>query len=130
MVRELRYLTRAHDQQLRGVPWHRNALSLGASVLFRALFPTRGVRDYTSGYRAYRGQVLRDAFARYGDAFVDQEGFQCMVDILLKLREMDVIFNEVPLILRYDNKEGASKMNVWRTTRNTLGLLARRRLGM
>jgi dolichol-phosphate mannosyltransferase len=115
---------------VRGVPAHRNLLSLAASWLFRAVFPTRGVRDYTSGYRAYRGQVLRDAFTRYGDAFVDQEGFQCMVDILLKLREMDVIFNEVPLILRYDNKEGASKMNVVRTARKTLELLVRRRLGM
>jgi dolichol-phosphate mannosyltransferase len=64
--------------------------------------PIRGVRDYTCGYRAYRGRVLRQAFQRYGDDFINQEGFQCMVDILLKLRKMDVIFGEVPLILRYD----------------------------
>jgi dolichol-phosphate mannosyltransferase len=53
-----------------------------------------------------------------------------MVDILLKLRDMDVIMGEVPLILRYDLKGGASKMKVWRTIRRTLGLVVRRRLGL
>ena len=52
-----------------------------------------------------------------------------MVDILLKLRRLDVIFAEVPMILRYDRKSGASKMNVLRTATGTLGLMARRRLG-
>ena len=69
------------------------------------------------------------AVARYGSRFVDTEGFQCMVDILLKLRKLDVIFGEAPMILRYDLKRGASKMRVARTIRQTLSLLAKRRLG-
>jgi dolichol-phosphate mannosyltransferase len=52
-----------------------------------------------------------------------------MVDILLKLRRMNLIFGEVPFILRYDWKEGGSKMNVTRTVRDTLGLMWKRRLG-
>jgi dolichol-phosphate mannosyltransferase len=114
---------------IRGVPFHRNLLSFGARLLFKVVFPIRGVRDYTCGYRAYRGTVLREAFDRYGDDFINEEGFQCMVDILLKLRRMDVIFREVPLILRYDFKGGASKMKVVRTIVRTLGLMLRRRLG-
>ncbi len=114
---------------IRGVPAHRNLLSFGARCLFQLTFPIKGVRDYTSGYRAYRGQVLRKAFDQYGDQFINQEGFQCMVDILLKLRTMDVIFREVPLILRYDLKGGVSKMNVGRTISRTLLLMLRRRLG-
>ncbi len=35
-----------------GVPIERHFLSIGARLLFTVLFPTRGVRDYTSGYRA------------------------------------------------------------------------------
>jgi dolichol-phosphate mannosyltransferase len=35
----------------------------------------------------------------------------------------------VPMLLRYDQKQGVSKMNVGRTTRQTLKLLAKRRLG-
>ena len=36
---------------------------------------------------------------------------------------------EVPLLLRYDKKEGASKMNVGATVRDTIALIARRRAG-
>jgi dolichol-phosphate mannosyltransferase len=66
---------------------------------------------------------------KYGESFVDQEGFQCMVDVLLKLRRMPLIFGEVPLILRYDFKLGASKMRLARTATKTLGLLVQRKLG-
>ena len=107
----------------------RRLLSYGASLLFRVLFPTPGIRDFTCGYRAYRAEVLREAIKRYGPRFVDQEGFQCMVDILLKLRRQPIVFGEVPFILRYDYKVGATKMKVVRTTANTLRLLARRRFG-
>lgn len=114
--------------RIRGVPFHRRVLSRGASLLMIMLFPIKGVRDYTCGYRAYDMGMLQKVVAGSESAFFDQDGFQVMVDILLKLRlDPDVIFGEVPLILRYDHKEGASKMNLGRTTRQTLALLARQR---
>jgi dolichol-phosphate mannosyltransferase len=111
-----------------GVPVHRRFLSYAASLLFRLVFPIRGVRDFTCGYRAYRASVLRQAFGRYREEFINEDGFQCMVDILLKLRRMNLRFSEVALILRYDRKEGKSKMKVLRTSLRTLGLMVRRRL--
>jgi dolichol-phosphate mannosyltransferase len=113
-----------------GVPLERHILSIGARVLFTTLFPTRGVRDYTSGYRAYRASVVRNAFAKYGDGFVGETGFSCMADILLKLRAQGALFGEAPLRLRYDQKGGASKMRVFRTIWLTLKMLGRRRFGM
>lgn len=110
-----------------GVPWHRNLLSLGARGLFRIAFPIKGVRDYTCGYRAYRENVLRKALADYGDNFVSEKGFSCMVDVLLKLRRYKLIMGEVPLILRYDQKGGVSKMRVAQTVWQTLALIFRRR---
>jgi dolichol-phosphate mannosyltransferase len=112
-----------------GVPYHRRLISWLASILMRVTFPTRGVRDYTCGYRAYLGSALRTAMAKYGEGFVDQQGFQCMVDILLKLRRMPLIFGEVPMILRYDFKQGASKMRLARTASRTLALMLQRRMG-
>jgi len=112
-----------------GVPMFRRFLSFGASLLFRLMLPVSGVRDYTCGYRVYRASVLRRAMARYRQEFIDQGGFQCMVDILLKLNSMGVRFAEEPLILRYDRKRGVSKMKVFRTAFKTLLLLFRRRLG-
>ena len=139
ILRMIRMISEGHDVVIAsryregsrcvGVPFHRQLLSRSASWLFRAVFPIQGVRDYTCGYRAYRARVVKDAFLRYGEEFLDQGGFQCMVDILLKLRRMHIIFGEVPFILRYDYKEGGSKMNVTRTVRDTLGLMWKRRLG-
>ena len=114
---------------VQGVPIHRRLLSVGASALLRAVFPIGGVRDYTCGYRAYRAAVIRRAFLRYGDDFVDQRGFQSVVDILLKLRALNLVFREVPIVLRYDLKPGASKMKVVRTIVGSLALIARRRIG-
>ena len=138
VLRMVRMISEGHDVVIAsryregsrcvGVPFYRSLLSHGASWLFRAVFPIRGVRDYTCGYRAYRARVVKDAFARYGEEFLDQSGFQCTVDILLKLRRMHLIFGEVPFILRYDYKEGGSKMDVSRTVRDTLSLMWKRRL--
>lgn len=115
--------------RIMGVPLYRRMLSRVASWVFRLVFPTKNVRDFTSGYRAYRAGLLKQAFDTYGEQFVAESGFSCMVDILLKLRGLDAIMNELPLILRYDLKYGISKMLVVRTIADTLGLLVSRRLG-
>lgn len=116
--------------RIKGVPRYRRLLSRVANVGFRILFPTPNVRDFTSGYRAYRAGVLRQAFVTYGEGFIAQSGFSCMVDILLKLRRLGAIMSEVPLILRYDLKSGVSKMVVMRTIGDTLRLMLRQRLGV
>jgi dolichol-phosphate mannosyltransferase len=110
-----------------GVPILRRFLSHAGSVFLRIFFPISGVKDFTCGYRAYRAEVLQQAIEYYGKEFLNQEGFECMVDILLKLRRMNIVFGEVPMILRYDLKEGYSKMKIVRTIVSTLRLVARRR---
>ncbi|MBI4731247.1 MAG: glycosyltransferase [Chloroflexi bacterium] len=110
-----------------GLSWYREILSIGMSWMFRILLPIPGVRDYSCGYRAYRAALLREAFKRWGDQFVSQSGFSCMVDILLKLHRLGAIVTEVPLILHYDYKRGKSKMNVSKTIRETLRLAFRER---
>ena len=112
-----------------GLPLYRRLLSRSASLLFRLLFPTPNIRDFTSGFRAYRAHVLKQAFDTYGRDFIAESGFSCMVDILLKLRRLDAIMTEVPLILRYDLKFSVSKMFVLRTMVDTLKLMVVRRLG-
>lgn len=112
-----------------GVPFERIILSLGARALFTVMFPTRGVRDYTSGYRAYRASVVRQGFADHGEDFVGETGFSCMADVLIKLRKQGALFGEAPLRLRYDRKGGVSKMNVFSTIWVTLKMLGRHRFG-
>lgn len=108
-----------------GLSLPRKIYSLVAAWAFRLITPMRGVRDYTCGYRAYRAGFLRRVWAVYGDAITTETGFSCMADILLKCREFRPVAAEVPLDLRYDRKEGASKMRVWATISATLRMLAR-----
>jgi dolichol-phosphate mannosyltransferase len=139
MMRMIGLIREGHDvviasryqpgSQVCGLSLHRRIISRVASWLMRIVFPIPGVTDYTCGYRAYRADALKQAYARYGDALVDQEGFQCMVDVLLKLRKLPLVFGEVPMILRYDMKRGQSHMRLWRTTVRTLRLLWIRKFG-
>jgi len=115
-----------YGAKIRGLSAFRLMLSWWASLFFRIFLPLQGVKDYTSGYRAYTGDILKKALAYYDDRFITEKGFCCMVDILLKMRPLDPIIFEVPLILRYDKKKGASKMNVARTIRETLLLALKR----
>lgn len=115
--------------QVMGVPFDRVLLSIAARWMFKTAFPIQGIRDYTCGFRAYRANVLQSAMQDYGESFVSETGFSCMVDVLLKLRRRGLVMGEAPMILRYDQKGGASKMQVLRTIRQTLSLMLRRRLG-
>ena len=108
-----------------GVPLFRRATALGARLLFTLILPIRGVRDYTCGFRAYRVSLLTKAFERYDGRFIEEQGFSCMAEILLKLGKMKPIAGEVPMILRYDRKDGESKMAVGNTIVQTLRMALR-----
>jgi dolichol-phosphate mannosyltransferase len=103
----------------------RRALSRCAGLIMRTLFPVGEVTDYSCGYRAYSAAILKRGLELHGPALVEEQGFSCFVDVLLKLRKMRVRACEVPLVLRYDFKEGASKMRIGRTVRRYLRLMAK-----
>lgn len=113
---------------VRGVPPLRRLTALGAVALFKLIHPVRGVRDYTCGYRAYRAGALKRAAARYPAGLVEETGFACMAELLLKLNALGLRFAEIPLRLRYDLKPTASKMGVGSNTRRLLTLLVHWRL--
>jgi dolichol-phosphate mannosyltransferase len=98
-----------------GVPAHRLVLSHVSSAGIRLLVRYPGARDYTCGFRAYRVETLRRLVDRYGDNFVRENGFSCMLELLLNFRRIGAKVAEVPLVLRYDLKVGASKMRIFRT---------------
>jgi Glycosyltransferases involved in cell wall biogenesis len=93
----------------------RRLCSAGASMLLSFAFRIPGVRDYTCGYRAYSERIIKKAVDIYGSNFIEEKGFTCMAEILIKLSFLGYEISEVPLILRYDLKKGRSKMKVCRT---------------
>ena len=113
-----------------GLSWDRVLFSKTVSWMFRIAWPMKNVRDYTCGYRLYRAGLLHDAYRKWGEIFVDEPSFACMPDVLWKVSRLSPVFAEVPLSLHYERKPGDSKMNVARTIRRTLWLIAKRRLGL
>lgn len=105
-----------------GVNAYRTFISLCANMFMKLLFPIRGVRDYSCGFRAYRAVVIKRAIHLFGNLFIDLKGlgFTCTVEKLIKCRMLKARMAEVPFVLRYDQKEGASKMI---TSITTLGYL-------
>ena len=95
-----------------GLGAYRAFISRCANLFMQAVFRVPGVREYSCGYRAYRATVIRDAIAIFGNNFVQLRGlgFTSTLEMLIKLHLLGCRFAEIPFVLRYDRKQGTSKM--------------------
>jgi dolichol-phosphate mannosyltransferase len=98
-----------------GVPPIRQVLSLGFAFLVKVIFPIKGVRDYSCGYRAYTYEALK-ALSIANKIQLQEAGFASMPEILIRLREKDLRFGEIPLELAYDRRLTQSKMRAWQNS--------------
>jgi dolichol-phosphate mannosyltransferase len=115
--------------QVHGVPAARRLYSRVMSIMFQLAFPVPGVRDYSCGFRAYRAGTLQRAYDTYGDLFITEQGFACMVEILFQLNRLgSTRFIEVPFVLRYDLKPTETKMRVSKTIKDTLRVALKYRM--
>lgn len=108
---------------VKNVPFLRNLLSLTAFIIFNIFFSTKGVRDFTSGYRLYDKKTIDKFFQVTGKSYIPSAGFEMQLEILLKLRKSSINFYEIPIILDYKKKPTGSKMNVIKTIINYLKLI-------
>jgi dolichol-phosphate mannosyltransferase len=110
-----------------GLNAFRRFLSFGCFMTMKSLLPYRNVRDYSTGFRAYSSAILDRLVACFGDGLVEQSGFACMLELIAKLRTVGAKVIEIPYTLRYDQKQGASKLRLFRTLRqyaNVVGKFA------
>lgn len=96
----------------KGLNSYRKAISRAANTFMKVLFNIKGVKDYSCGFRAYRGEALKTALTIYGNNFVQLRGlgFTATLETIVKLNLLGCKFAEVPFVLRYDMKESDSKM--------------------
>ena len=120
-----RFVSGGNDKS---APPFRRLLSRGASVVFKTLLPLDKINDFTSGFRAYRVSLLNKASIHWGETLVLEQGFACMVELLLKLRHWNPKIEEIPFFLRYDRKMGASKLKLFKTLLQYLKLGIRDRV--
>lgn len=100
-----------------GVPFFRQVLSWGCFLMMKTLLPYRNVRDYSTGFRAYRSLTLGRLIKNSGEKIIEESSFACMLELLLRLRWVGARAAEIPYTLRYDLKAGVSKMRIFRTIR-------------
>lgn len=100
------------NKSQRGVSTYRTLISMGANIFMKIFFPIKGVRDYSCGYRAYSAEIIKKAIATYGNSFIQLKGlgFTCTLEKLIKLNLLGAKITETSFILRYDKKQGHSKM--------------------
>lgn len=94
-----------------------------AKLLYQLMFKVEGVKDYTCGYRLYDVSYLVRLQQIYGQHIVAESSFACMAELLYKLSGIGCKFSEVPFVLKYQLKEGTSKMNIVKTTKRSLAII-------
>lgn len=109
-----------------GWPWHRRMLSEWGNRYARAMLATP-IRDMTSGFRAYRSDVLKSL----EPATCEASGYGFQVEMARRCHDQGVTTVEVPITFR-DRERGESKMH-WRIALEAMWLVTawgiRRRLG-
>lgn len=95
-----------------GVSAYRAFVSRGANLFMKLFFPIKGLKEYSSGFRAYRAEKIKEAIAFFGNNFIQLKGlgFTCTLEKLVKLKLIGAKFAEAPFVLRYDQKISDSKM--------------------
>lgn len=109
---------------MRGCPPWRRLLSMGLSRLMRLACPGR-ITDFSTFYRGYRVSLLRRVLDAGCGRVLRGRGFESYTGFLLAAASMTDRIEEVPAVLEYGRKAGASKMRMARTIAGQAGLVAR-----
>ncbi|MBQ7934773.1 MAG: glycosyltransferase family 2 protein [Clostridia bacterium] len=108
------------DSAVVGVARHRELMSDMAKIYYTLMLRVPGVRDYTCGYRVYTLRLINRLLERFGNDPIQEKSFACMMELLYRCHLVGADFGEVGFRLRYDFKQGESKMNVFKTMRKSL----------
>ncbi len=101
-----------------GMGKRRRVLRGLANGVLRSITPLRGVRDHTSGFQAYRSELLQRVVDKYGkDKFLLEGDFASRLEILLKATSEGAKIVEVPLVAAYDHQKLPASNPMWLTIR-------------
>ena len=117
------------DSAVVGVANHREFMSDMAKLYYSFVLRVPDVKDYTCGYRLYTYPIIEKLVAQYGTDPIVEKSFACMMELLYKLYTVGATFGETGFELRYDKKQGQSKMNVMKTMKKSLSTAIKLRRG-
>ena len=117
----------AYGGAILGTNRTRTIVSHIANSIVKGLLDVRGILTVSSFYRLYRGKAVRALQGHYGSGIIECSGFECMVEVVLKLIYLRMTISEVPMILDGKQRIGRSKMRMTRTALGYLRLFWRKR---
>jgi len=103
-----------------GAPLHRKIFSRCANLMMQIVFRIRKVNTFTSFFRVYRVSMLRNAYGLYGERLMEEPGFICMLELLVKLHSLKYEIAQVPMLLDSKIRVGKSKMKSLKNIKDTL----------
>ena len=93
----------------------RKSISFVANMFFRVVFNIK-VLTLSSFYRCYDIELLKALQSKYSNKIIEEQGFICMLEILLKSIALKANVVELPMQLKSENRVGKSKMKIVKTT--------------
>ncbi|WP_323594872.1 glycosyltransferase family 2 protein [Aliarcobacter butzleri] len=95
-----------------GLSSYRATISKLANLFMKFFFPIDGLKEYSSGFRAYRAKAIKYAINTFGNQFIQLKGlgFTATLEKVVKLKIIGAKFGESPFVLRYQQKQSESKM--------------------
>jgi dolichol-phosphate mannosyltransferase len=102
-------------------------LSHVANAFVKEFLGIHGILTVSSFFRLHSGSAVLRLQRRYGPGVVERDGFECMVEALLKMTYLGMAIAEVPMVLDSSLRAGSSKLRIRRTARGYLALFTRKR---
>ena len=97
-------------------------LSEMANVFVKEILGLGGLVTVSSFYRLYRGSAIQRLQAVYGVRILERSGFECMVEMCLKMIYLGFTISEIAMVLDTSRRIGRSKMKIGRTIRGYIAL--------
>jgi dolichol-phosphate mannosyltransferase len=87
-------------------------LSRIANIFVKEFYGLNGIITVSSFFRLYRGSALQRLQTCFGLRVLERRGFECMIEVLLKMVYLGISISEVPLVLDTSRRKGHSKMKI------------------
>lgn len=101
---------------------YRIFLSSIANLFIKELLGMHGLLTVSSFFRLYRAPALKKLQGVYGPEIVERRGFECMVEMTMKMMNLQITISEVPMVLDTHARVGKSRMKILKTIRGYLSL--------
>jgi dolichol-phosphate mannosyltransferase len=86
-----------------------------ANAFVKEFLGVHGIMTVSSFFRLYRAPVILRLQSFYGPRIIERRGFECMIELLLKMVYLGTTISEVPMVLDTNLRAGKSKMKIART---------------